>query len=319
MKARSKELLERAIAAMLAAIEVYNKPSFPYRAESFTILAVNAWELLLKAKWLADHKNRLSSLYVRQGSGTKRKRIKKTAAGNPFTHGLDYLSKQLFQSRALHENAWKNLQILSEMRNSAVHFYHGNPDFAERLQEIGAAAVKNFHAACTDWFRVNLSRYNLYLMPLAFVSSSGTAAAVVLHAGEKRFLKYVSGLQQDDHPDSPYSVAVNVELRFVKSKAKDALAVKVTTDPNALPVRLTEEQIRDRYPWDYWQLTRHCRERYSDFKIDKNYHRVRKGLESDSRYTHIRLLDPGNPHSAKKVFYTSGILVMFDKYYKRKS
>ncbi len=75
MKARSKELLDRAVAAMVAAIDVYNKPDFPYRAESFTILALNAWELLLKAKWLAANRNRLSSLYVHQGQGGKRPRL----------------------------------------------------------------------------------------------------------------------------------------------------------------------------------------------------------------------------------------------------
>ena len=37
---------------MIAAIEVYNKPDFKYRDESFAILAINAWELLIKARWL---------------------------------------------------------------------------------------------------------------------------------------------------------------------------------------------------------------------------------------------------------------------------
>ena len=52
MKSLSKELLDRTVLAMVAAIEIYNKPGFPYRNESFTILAINGWELLLKAKWL---------------------------------------------------------------------------------------------------------------------------------------------------------------------------------------------------------------------------------------------------------------------------
>ena len=42
-------LLDKPIASMLSAIEVYNKPNFQYREETFAILAVNAWELLLKA------------------------------------------------------------------------------------------------------------------------------------------------------------------------------------------------------------------------------------------------------------------------------
>ena len=55
MKSRSKELLDRAIAATVATIEIYNKPDFPYRSETFCILAINGWELLLKAKWLKEN------------------------------------------------------------------------------------------------------------------------------------------------------------------------------------------------------------------------------------------------------------------------
>ncbi|MGI6660956.1 MAG: DUF3644 domain-containing protein [Bacillota bacterium] len=56
-----ENLLERAIAAMVSALEVYNKPTFRYRAESFTILAINAWELLVKAKWLLDNDDDISN------------------------------------------------------------------------------------------------------------------------------------------------------------------------------------------------------------------------------------------------------------------
>jgi hypothetical protein len=52
MRNLRKKLLDQAIAAMIAAIEVYNKPDFKYRDESFAILAINAWELLIKARWL---------------------------------------------------------------------------------------------------------------------------------------------------------------------------------------------------------------------------------------------------------------------------
>jgi hypothetical protein len=42
MKAHSQELLYRAVAAMVTAVEVSNKSAFRYRAESFKILALNA-------------------------------------------------------------------------------------------------------------------------------------------------------------------------------------------------------------------------------------------------------------------------------------
>ncbi len=49
-KARHTYLLDKSVQAAISAIEIYNKPDFKYREESFSILMVNAWELLLKAK-----------------------------------------------------------------------------------------------------------------------------------------------------------------------------------------------------------------------------------------------------------------------------
>jgi hypothetical protein len=49
---RNKALLEKSIASAISAIEVYNKPDFKYREETFSILMINAWELLLKSKIL---------------------------------------------------------------------------------------------------------------------------------------------------------------------------------------------------------------------------------------------------------------------------
>ena len=45
----ARHLSRNAQSAMLAAIEIYNKPAFQYRDECFVILLLNAWELLLKA------------------------------------------------------------------------------------------------------------------------------------------------------------------------------------------------------------------------------------------------------------------------------
>lgn len=42
-------LLGNAKSAIFAAVEVHNKPIFPYRYEVSTLLIVNAWELVLKA------------------------------------------------------------------------------------------------------------------------------------------------------------------------------------------------------------------------------------------------------------------------------
>lgn len=326
MKSRSKELLDRAIAAMVAAIEIYNKPGFPYRTESFAILAVNGWELLLKAKWLANNRNRASSLYVHEtrenadGTKSKKKYVKRTDAGNPFTHSLSYLAKKLVEDKKLDARAWDNIQVLLELRDSVVHFYNQSPAFRIRLQEIGAACAKNFATAVHDWFDRELSEFELHLMPLAFVDLPTNMDGFLLNAEEKNFLSFLEALDKPQaDPESPYSVTVNIEFKFTRSKAKDALAAQITNDPNAPAVRLTDEQIREKYPWDYQKLTEECAKRYSDFKQDKTYHTVRKGLLSDSRFGIIRFLDPGNSKSAKKPFFNPNIVNELDKHYTKKA
>jgi hypothetical protein len=325
MKARSKELLDRAVAATVAAIEIYNKPDFVYREEAFAVLAINGWELLLKAKWLADHDNKVSSLYVmeprtkKDGSKSQKLQIKETRSGNPFTHSLDFLAKKLVESKAFDTAAWANIQAMLEIRDSSIHFYHRSGAFPVRLQEIGTASLKNFVAATKSWFGRDMSEFNFYLMPLSFVALPQQTEAVVLNHEERKFLAFVEGLEPaNDDAASPYSVTVNIDIKFTRSKAKDALGVQVTNNPNAPEVRLTEEQIRERYPWDYKRLTAECVKRYSDFKQVRKYHELRKRLLRDKRFGDIRFLDPGNHRSSKKPFFNPNILQELDKHYTKK-
>lgn len=322
MKARSKELLDRAVAATVAAIEIYNKPDFLYREEAFAVLAINGWELLIKAKWLADHDNKVSTLYVmeprtkKDGTKSKKLQIKETRSGNPFTHSLDFLAKKLVESQAFDINAWANIQALLELRDSSIHFYNRFGTFPLRLQEIGAASLKNFVAATKAWFGRDMSEFNFYLMPLSFVALPQQTAAIVLNHEERKFLAFVESLEPANHDAaSPYSVTVNIDIKFTRSKAKDSLGVQVTNNPHAPEVRLTEEQIGETYPWDYDRLTSECRKQYSDFKMGSRYHELRKKLAADKRFGYMRLLDPKRPKGQKKPFFNPNIMREFDKHY----
>ena len=319
MKSRSKELLDRAISAMAAAIEIYNKPNFQYRSEAFAILALNAWELLLKAQWLSGNANKISSLYIRESSKGKRPRIKKTKSGRPWTHSLGYLYDKLLEAKILDPKAHKNLQILEELRDSAVHLYIGDKRIVSQLHEISAASVKNFNSASRQWFGKDLSRHSFSLLPLAFVSLPTKSEALVLSQEVENLLKYVDKLADgDDDPSSPYSVTVDVELRFVRSKANDAVQVQVTNDPKAISVKITEEQLMATYPWEYKVLIDHCRDQFEDFKQDSRFYSIVTKLKSDKRYAHIRLLNPANSKSAKKPFFNPNIMKELNKHYKTK-
>lgn len=325
MKARSQELIEKSIAAMISAIEVYNKPDFKYREETFAILAINAWELLLKAKWLKDHGNKVRSLYVTEkrvrpnGKPYKHAKVKMTGCGNPYTHGLDYIAKKMTERKVLPEPAHKNIVAICEIRDSAVHFYNRSSIFAIRLQEVGSASVRNYAKAAGTWFGVDLGQYNFYLMPLAFVSADKANTSIVLNKEEQNLAAFISNLEAANDSQDGYAVSVNIELKFLKSKAEDALKVQVTNDPNAPKVQLTEEHLKDRYPLNYKSLTQECVARYSDFVANQRYHDLRLPLKTDRRYCHVRRLDLDNPNSLKQEWYSRAIFNVFDKHYTVKS
>jgi len=265
--------------------------------------------LLLKAKWLVLHHNKLRSLFVSEvattvtGQPRKRLKIKKTRSNNPFTHSLDWLAKKLMEQKHLDVTVWKNLEALMELRDCCVHFYNGGRAFSKRLQEVGSACLKNYVTICHEWFKRDLQEYNFYLMPLSFVTLPETEA-VILNPAERKFLAYVDSLESADESQGKYSVAVNIEVRFTKSKAKDALAVIIdNSDPNATVVRLTEEQLRERWKWDYAALTKACRERYSDFVENNWYNKIRKALSFQSSIREYPATRPWKSSQREEAFF----------------
>lgn len=325
MKSRSQKLLDKSIAATVAAIEIYNKPDFQYREETFSILAINGWELLFKAKWLAENGNRIQSLYAKKrpkkkdGSKSNKETTKPTPSGNPFTHSLRYLGDKLVQQKYLEPNAWANIEALMEFRDSSVHFFNSSPNFAKRLQEIGAASLENFVSLVGEWFNRDLSEFNFYLMPLSFVDLPTQTKAIVSNREERNFLNYLKDLEaKADETDSKYFVTINMDVRFLRSREKDAIGIRTTSNPDAQEVYLTEEDMRKEYPWICDQLTQKCRERYSCFKSNQKYNNIKKLLQNNRKFCYIRYLNPNNPNSSKQVFYKPSILNEFDKHYSKK-
>lgn len=308
---------------MISAIEIYNKPDFKYREETFAILAINSWELLLKAKWLKENNNKVRSLYVEEkvkkknGEHSKKQTIKTTSCGNPFTHSLDYLAVKLEEKKILDSLAKQNIDALREIRDSSVHFYNRNNLFAIRLQEVGSACVKNFVQATRSWFSYDLSKYNFYLMPLAFVNSGSDMNLIELNKEEANLVRYISLLDAANDPNSDYSVSVNVEFNFSKSKTKDALAVQLSNDVNATKIQFTDEQFKNKYPLSYKALTNKLKARYNNFVANQTYHKLRKPLLTDQKYCGTKKLDSDNPNSLKKDWYSEAILNFFDQHYIR--
>jgi len=62
-------VVKKSRAACVAAVETYNRASSPYREETFSILMINAWELLLKARVMKENAGKRSSIYAYEPKG----------------------------------------------------------------------------------------------------------------------------------------------------------------------------------------------------------------------------------------------------------
>jgi hypothetical protein len=89
--------------------------------------------------------------------------------------------------------------------------------------------------------------------------------------------------------------------------------LRLTDDPTAIAVR--EETILEKYPLDYYKLVNALMQRYSDFKLNQKFYDLKKGLMGNIKYSHPRFLDPSNPKSSKKDFYSADIIPQFDTHY----
>jgi len=147
-------LRDNSKSAMMAAIEIYNKPNFDYRDECCVILLINAWELILKAL-LSKHRVRI--YYPKKRNEDYR----------TFSLG-DSLRKAepLFPREVEYAGVKSNLDHLVDYRNKAIHFYNIQ-GFASVIYNLAQACIKNYCDLLTYAFEVDLAdEINIVLLPL---------------------------------------------------------------------------------------------------------------------------------------------------------
>lgn len=327
---RYKRLVEKSVGAALSAIEIYNKPDFKYREETFAILMINAWELLLKAKIIRENNGKLDSIYEFQkkkgkdGNLLKRLYLVLNRSGNPKTKGLmDCLNICENETIKLDNAVKENIILLMEIRDIAIHFQHTDKDVSKKVFEIGTASLKNYLNLITDWFGYDLSRYHFFLMPMTFFHEFETIRSYSINSNReqiKNLLKYISEREKQTPSDEcrDYNITLKFETKFVKSTETDSLLVHYSDSRDALQINVTEEDALKGYPFDYGSLTSKMKERYTDFKENQKYHDINKTLKNMKRYYKTRLLDPNNSKSPKKHFYSPEVFKEFDKYYTKK-
>lgn len=222
----------------------------------------------------------------------------------------------LDNKKYLPTNLRDNIEALIELRDNSIHFANMD-DISRQIQELGFACIKNYITLIKEKkIEIDMSNYNFYLMPLAYVSSNMVSESVLTEE-TKNYLTLVKSKIAKEESDQNYDIAITIDIDFKKGSSFDGLGF--TYDKDGIKVALTEENIRKRYPWDNAELIRRCKMRYSDFKQNKNWNAQRNEIKNDAKLYRVRLLDPGNPKSAKKGFYSTNVFSYLDSYYTKKS
>jgi hypothetical protein len=252
----AESLVAASIQAALAAIEIYNKPVFAYREQAFTILLINAWETLCKAKLIADAKGDVQVLYLKKPDGA----FKTGRSGNFLTVELTSALNRLTVSPTV----CANLFSLIEIRDTATHLY-ADAAVQQMVHSLGVAALQNYHRLLTSWFGNRLKDCKFQIMPLAFTYQFRSLAVLALGQNSEdvaRLLKLVLEHQSAASEDAEFHFVCEIATELRSAKKLDemggAVATPATPAPG-YPVVVKTQSLVDKYPLSYKELTEQVR------------------------------------------------------------
>ena len=288
-------MVRSAIAAMLAAVEIYNKTIFSYREEVFCLLMQSAWETLLKARIVQQAGEWPQAIYATKQKGSyPRTRL----TGSHLTIGL---STALART-AVPVNVRTNIEAVAELRNGVAHVGSLHPELRQEIGELGTASVQNFIRLTLSWFNEPIP--DVYLLPVGFV---GDAAAISTSPNMRQrtllnqLRDVVSGAKQDG---DGYAVSLQLKVDLVPS-ARGGAAIGPTSDPNAPRVHVSDDELLQMYPDDHSAIVGQCRERYSDFLANQRFHDAMKPVKQDRDCAHPRWSNPKTETGVPRFFFNA--------------
>ncbi|WP_222416854.1 DUF3644 domain-containing protein [Yersinia aldovae] len=309
-------LLEKAVAASVTAIEIYNKPDFKFREESFSILMINAWELLLKARLVQLNDDNQDAIYQKNKGD-----VVLSQSGNPKTISVSRAISLLESIGGLNKIVADNIRLLIVIRDECVHFISDDNQLCLKIQAIGTASLKNFMTLAMQWFEYNFNRFNFYLMPVSFYHLTDMCSFSIDDNSRANVFKFLNDVEHehDDDDDSNFSISLRLETKLVKTSSDEAVQFRVTDDPDAPELHIVEEDALKNHPYTYMDLCELLKNRYADFKRNSEFNNIMRSLKTQGeKFCKERKLDPNNVKSIYKTFYSSRIVEEFDKHYIKK-
>jgi hypothetical protein len=178
--------------------------------------------------------------------------------------------------------------------------------------------VKNYITIIKKWeLEIDLSKYNFYLMPLAYVEAQVEAESILTSEMKNYFNFIQTKIKNQDDTDKDFDIAITIDIEFKKGNSfGDFIGMKY--DPEGIPIILSEENIREKFPLTYSDILTKCKEKYSDFCQNKRFNKIMQDIKINEKLHHTRRLDTSNKNSQKKDFYSTNIFQVLDEHYTTK-
>lgn len=290
---RAIKMVRCATTALLAAIEICNKPGFEYREQTFALLSVNAWEVFLKARIIQQNDGKLQSIYIRK----KNSRLyEKNKEGEPRTISLNRALDLAKPDDAVRSN----IKGLSLVRNQVAHLGVVSADLQLIIIQYGIASIRNFIGLSQRWFKLSVDLP--FFVPVGFVGDVNLIKNPAT-GKQKILLKVLRDFADSVSSDgSEYAVALKVEVNLDKN-LKGGGTIGITNDPTAPEVRISDAEFFERYPHTYNEIVNFCRNSYTNFKQNPRFNSIMRQVKTDINCACERKLNPRNPESTGKFFY----------------
>lgn len=282
MLVTSHVLYEKSLACALSAIEIYNKPDFKQRSEVFSILMINAWESLLKARILSLNDDRIESLYIY----TTSEQIKTNRSGQPLTLEILGCAKVL----SLNDIVVDNLTSLIEIRDNSIHFV--NSDSVDYLVfTLGMASIKNYYKLSKEWFGDSIDKYNFFILPLSFVYDFKSIKMLELRKEPQIIQDLILKIdqQQSQVNNTPFHFGCEIEIVLKSAKKvteSTDLVVSVEDSSTAHPMVIREVDVIEKYPLTATELFKQVKREIRNLNRNVFFRYLKdSGLRDDPKYS----------------------------------
>jgi len=272
--------------ALLAAIEIYNKPTVAYREQTFALLIVNAWEILVKAR-LVQKTGKLDVIY--EGDSPR------AGAEAGRTISLRKALGLVDMSGAVKDN----ITGLITIRNESVHLGSIDPKVKNQVLAYGTASVQNFIKLSSTWFGQVVQAP--YLLPVGFVGEADLTKETYPKR-QRDLLTFLEALSTNSPEDPEFAVIMKITVNLNRGLSAGG-HIGITNDPSAPKVRMTDDELLGKYPASYGEVIVACKKRYHQFKQDRQFHAVMKTVKKDVHCAYERRLNPKAPKSSRTFLY----------------